>query len=109
MDNLKTFLGSVMAPHTTPNQSSRPVVDPSKIIAHASTTKPQNGQSSAYMQLQPIGSSSAGLAALGGGGQGRNRTESESSMASDVSSVSSDSSGMPQMKRKDSEPYFWIM
>lgn len=103
MDNLKTFLGSVMAPHTTPNQSSRPVVDPSKI------TKQQNGQSSAYMQLQPIGSSSAGLAALGGGGQGRNRTESESSMASDVSSVSSDSSGMPQMKRKDSEPYFWIM
>lgn len=109
MDNLKTFLDSVMAPTTpTTTRSSRPVVDPSKIVPHASAKQPSGPAT--YSQLQPNGNhGSGGIAVPGAGGSGRNRTESESSVASDISSVSSDSAGLRQMKRKDSEPYFWIM
>lgn len=41
---------------------------------------------------------------------GRMRSDSESSISSDMSSISMATNDMGrQIKRKDSEPYFWIM
>lgn len=123
MDNLKTFLDSVMHQNgaaTMPKTRANNEPAEQGQVAQASQKKQLNApavhQSLQYFNTgrrqfdhQSI-SNAGGLAA----GAGRSRTDSESSVASDISSVSADpSAGVgvngAQVKRKDSEPYFWIM
>lgn len=90
MDNIKNFIGNVM-------------------------TTGQNGTESAAAQHQKTERNMFG--GVGGTGAflpattGRNRTVSESSNVSDLSTASTldGTTSNIQIKRKDSESYFWIM
>lgn len=85
MDNIKNFIGNVM-------------------------TTGQNGTESVAAKHQPTERNAFGGAFLPAS-TGRNRTVSESSNVSDLSTTSSmdGTTRNSQIKRKDSEPYFWIM
>lgn len=109
MENIKNFLGTVMT--TTggqPNSSGpsrHPATGSAQTMAGTSSLVSNVDLKNINNQLVTV------PAAIGGG---RNRTESESSVASDISSVSAaemvDGRNKQLMnKRKDSEPYFWIM
>lgn len=91
MDNIKNFIGNVMTTgqHGTDSAAAK----------HQQTERNMFGG---------VGGTSAFLPAT----TGRNRTVSESSNVSDLSTASSTMDGTTinrQIKRKDSEPYFWIM
>lgn len=88
MDNIKNFIGNVM-------------------------TTGQNGTESAKHQQteRNMFGGVGGAGALLPRTTGRNRTVSESSNVSDLSTASTmdGTTSNTQIKRKDSEPYFWIM
>lgn len=99
MDNIKNFIEHVMTPghHST---VSAKTTEPAQTATHQSVANSNwlsNGSTYFPQQLPKSG--------------GRVRTESESSIASDMSGISMNSSDLAnrQIKRKDSEPYFWIM
>lgn len=114
MDNLKLFLGNVM---TTTNANTP--------LSSANTRRASAGDAVAGPLTKPLANNqqqqtpnkyvaqSSGSSDSAAGRSFpvmvRNRTESESSMASDISSVSSAPGEGRLNKRKDSEPYFWIM
>lgn len=118
MDNLKSFLDTVMTSTstTTNNRDVQPttVATTNKVTssivggaAGSSFVAKAPAQEAENLQLKVSNSPT-----IGGG---RFRSESESSVASDISIMSEMGGGVvgrdqrPMVKRKDSEPYFWIM
>lgn len=114
MDNLKSFLGTVMTTTSTPitNRDTKQstVTNATNIVSPSIVGGPSG---STFVAKAPAQDADHLPLKVSNSPGGRLRSESESSVASDISIMSEMGHGVvgqrPLVKRVDSEPYFWIM
>lgn len=114
MDNLKSFLGTVMT--TTSSSATNRNAQPTASSSKGTSENIGGAAGDSFVAKAPAQDATklkvSNSPTIGGG---RYRSESESSVASDISITTEMGGALGReqrsagVKRKDSEPYFWIM